>query len=57
MRAHGVPGFPDPTGTPPTTPQGNVIAINGAFFVLSPEIDSQSPSFKRAAAACGLPVA
>jgi hypothetical protein len=57
MRAHGVPGFPDPTGTPPTAPQGNVIAINGAFFVLSPEIDSQSPSFKRAAAACGLPVA
>jgi hypothetical protein len=56
MRAHGVSGFPDPTATPPTTQQGNVIAINGAFFVLSPEIDSQSPAFKRAATACGLPV-
>jgi hypothetical protein len=27
MRAHGVPNFPDPTGTPPSAPEGNVSGI------------------------------
>jgi hypothetical protein len=30
MRAHGVPSFPDPTGSPPRSPQGNVIGIRGS---------------------------
>lgn len=54
MRAHGVPDFPDPTGTPPSSPTANVISINGVFFVLGPGISPASPSYEHAAAACGL---
>ncbi|HUA45355.1 MAG TPA: hypothetical protein VMA77_09030 [Solirubrobacteraceae bacterium] len=41
MRSHGVPNFPDPTFLPNG---GNTVALNG--------LDTESPAFKRAQAAC-----
>jgi hypothetical protein len=57
MRAHGLPGFPDPTTTPPPAPPpgahaGNVIGGPGAYLHLPPP----SPALTHAAAACGLPI-
>lgn len=59
MRRHGVPGFPDPTTTPPTSLQSlrqdYSIAerITGNLFLLVPKmIDVHAPAFKQAAKAC-----
>jgi len=54
MRAHGVSGFPDPTTTPPSGPSGYsaVMGRNGVFLAIPNSIDTQSPAFKQAAAAC-----
>jgi hypothetical protein len=41
MRSHGVPNFPDPTFLPNG---GSAVSLNG--------LDTQSPAFKRASAAC-----
>jgi len=54
MRAHGLPGFPDPTTSPPPAPPpgshtGNAIGIAGVYLLFPP----QSPALKQAAAACG----
>jgi hypothetical protein len=58
MRAHGVTGFPDPTTTPPSSPNGNgeVIDRGGVFLVVPDTINSDSPAFRQAAAACGFGV-
>lgn len=55
MRSHGVPGFPDPTSTPPTSPQGYSIieGLGSNLFLLVPStINPTSPAFKQAAGAC-----
>ena len=54
MRKHGLPGFPDPTTSPPAPGQGSVIGRGEMFFVLGPGIDLQSPAFERTARGCGL---
>ena len=55
MRAHGIPGFPDPTLSPPSNRAGySAIRSNGAAWLAIPDsIDVRSPAFKRAATACG----
>lgn len=55
MRSHGITGFPDPTTGPPPSPNGNseVIDRGGVILAIPSTIDSQSPKFKHAAAACG----
>jgi hypothetical protein len=58
MRAHGVTGFPDPTSTPPASPQEYSVmegigGVEGGLFLLVPKsIDINSPAFKQAAKAC-----
>ncbi|MGP0053480.1 MAG: hypothetical protein ACLPZR_32210 [Solirubrobacteraceae bacterium] len=54
MRAHGISGFPDPTTTPPSSPAGYsaVIGRNGVFLAIPNSIDTQSPAFEQASAAC-----
>jgi hypothetical protein len=47
MRAHGVPQFPDPGGTPPA---GSSISILGT--VLPPTIDIRAPAFQSALSTC-----
>ena len=55
MRSHGVPNFPDPTSSPPPPGNGNVIGGNGTYLAVGPPASQQSPAFKHAAAACGIP--
>jgi hypothetical protein len=58
MRAHGVSGFPDPTTTPPSSPNGystieGLGGPNGGLYLLIPNtIDVNSPAFKAASKAC-----
>lgn len=55
MRSHGVPGFPDPTSTPPTSSQGYSImeGLGSSLFLLVPStINVSSPAFEQAAKAC-----
>jgi hypothetical protein len=56
MRAHGLPGFPDPTTTPPAPGHGDVIGRGGMFFVLGTTVNPGSPAFEQPARACGLRV-
>jgi hypothetical protein len=58
MRAHGVPGWPDPIYGPPSNPTTTVLAIHGMAFVFPPGLTVQSPALRRAASTCGfkLPV-
>jgi hypothetical protein len=55
MRAHGVPGFPDPTLSPPSSRAGySAISSNGVAWLAIPDsIDVRSPVFEHAAAVCG----
>jgi hypothetical protein len=59
MRAHGVSEFPDPTTTPPTSPQNyslieGIGGLDGGLFLLIPKtIDVSSPAFKQAQNVCG----
>ena len=55
MRKHGVPKFPDPTSSPPPPGNGNVLGGNGTYLAIGPPAGQQSPAFKHAAAACGIP--
>ena len=56
MRAHGLTSFPDPTNSPPSSPPANGFAFGGPGGFLSiPGSLIQSPAFKGAAQACGLP--
>ena len=55
MRAHGISGFPDPHGgSPPGQPFGyrDIIATNGFYLGIPVSINTQSPAFKQAGAAC-----
>jgi hypothetical protein len=58
MRRHGISGFPDPkTIVPSLPPGGGVISdIDGVILVFPATIDTQSPAFARAAAACRFPL-
>jgi hypothetical protein len=61
MRSHGVPNFPDPTiSVPPKSNLpvggGEVSDIEGVILVFPHTIDTQSPVFTRAAAACAFPL-
>jgi hypothetical protein len=58
MRRLGVPDFPDPTTTVPSLPGfvGVISDIEGAIFVFPATLDTQSPAFTRAAAACQFPL-
>jgi hypothetical protein len=51
LRAHGVPGFPDPTLSPPS---GGGLDFAGLYFALGPGDSPQSPAFKQGARACGM---
>jgi hypothetical protein len=61
MRRHGVPGFPDPTRTPPSPGGASsgrpsaVLGVDGLFFVLGPGVAPNSPAFQHAQSACGRP--
>ncbi len=58
MRAHGLRTFPDPTTSAPSTPpSGTGMAFGGpGAYLAVPLSMTQSPAFKHAAAACGVPV-
>ena len=53
MRAHGVPGFPDPAFTPPRN-AGHVLVLHGMVFAFGQTVDPKSPAFRQAASACGV---
>jgi hypothetical protein len=55
MRKHGIAGFPDPSTSPPSNPAGysGMMGGYGYFLAIPKSIDTSSPAFKRAAAACG----
>lgn len=53
MRSHGVPNFGDPTDSPPPPSRGNAVGSNGWYLSLGTAQERQSPTYKRAAAACG----
>ncbi len=54
MRQHGISGFPDPTTSPPSNSAGNsgVIGSGEYYLVIPKSIDTNSPAFERASAAC-----
>jgi hypothetical protein len=54
MRFHGVPDFADPTSSPPP-PRigGTAIGGNGWYLALGTAQERASPSYERAASACG----
>jgi len=54
MRRHGVSNFPDPTDTPPSSPNGysEILDMEGAVLAVPSTIDTQSPVYKTAAKAC-----
>lgn len=54
MRRHGVTNFPDPTDTPPSSPNGysQILDMAGAVLAVPSTIDVQSPVYKAAAKAC-----
>jgi hypothetical protein len=53
MRAQGAPTFSDPTNSPPPPSSGNALGANGAYLALGTAQERESPTYKRAAAACG----
>jgi len=54
MRKHGISGFPDPTTSPPSNQAGNsaTLADGGYYLAIPRSIDTSSPAFEHAAAAC-----
>jgi hypothetical protein len=57
MRAHGVPGFPDPLTSAPSSPPAGAVAIldlRGMAFELASAINPRSPAFQQAASDCGI---
>lgn len=56
VRAHGVPDFPDPTASPPSSAAphtGVALGRGGCFLVVR---DPNAPAFKHAAAVCHFPL-
>jgi hypothetical protein len=61
MRRHGITDFPDPRTSVPSNPfpaggTGVISDIDGVIFVFPATLDTQSPMFTRAAAACRFPL-
>jgi hypothetical protein len=56
MRKHGIPGFPDPTSSPPSNPAGysGIVGNGGDYLAIPKSLDTSSPAFEHAAAACNL---
>jgi hypothetical protein len=54
MRKHGISGFPDPSTSPPSSSAANsgIIGSGGYYLAIPKSIDTGSPAFERAAAAC-----
>jgi hypothetical protein len=53
MRKRGISGFPDPSTSPPSNPGNSAIIGSGGYYLAIPKsIDTQSPAFEQAAAAC-----
>jgi hypothetical protein len=53
MRKHGISGFPDPSASPPSSPGNSALIGSGGYYLAIPKsIDTNSPAFERAAAAC-----
>jgi hypothetical protein len=53
MRSHGVADFADPTTAPPPPSHGNAVGGNGWYLSLGTASERRSPTYRRAAAACG----
>ena len=59
MRQHGVPNFPDPVRAPKTGPSelppgaNRVADYRGVLLAFPATLDTSSPAFQQAAAACG----
>ena len=58
MRRHGIYDFPDPTTSmPKIMPSGGDVSDrDGVILVFPPGLDTASPQFTKAAAACELPL-
>ena len=61
MPRHGISGFPDPRTSVPANPfpaggAGVISDIEGVILIFPSTIDTQSPFFTRAAAACQFPL-
>lgn len=56
MRAHGFPGFPDPTLSAPSNraAYSTIMSNDGVWLAIPSSVDVRSPLFDRAAAACDL---
>lgn len=57
MRSHGLPDFPDPLTSVPTSPPAGsvaIISLHGMAFELGPGLDPRSPAFQHAASHCGI---
>jgi hypothetical protein len=54
MRKHGISGFPDPATSPPSNPAGysGIMGSGGYHLAIPKSIDTRSPAFEQAAAAC-----
>jgi hypothetical protein len=54
MRKHGISRFPDPTTSPPSSSAGDsgIIGSGGYYLAIPTSIDTNSPEFEQAAAAC-----
>jgi hypothetical protein len=57
MRQHGVPQFPDPRTSMPSSPSGfqQITDFDGAILLFPSTINMQSPAYWRALTACGAP--
>jgi hypothetical protein len=58
MRQHGISAFRDPRTTVPSLPVGGGVIsdVDGVIFFFPTSIDSQSPTYTRAAKASGFPL-
>ncbi len=53
MRKHRISGFPDPSTSPPSNPGNSaIVGTDGYYLAIPKSIDTNSPAFKQAAAAC-----
>jgi hypothetical protein len=57
MRQHGVPQFPDPRTTVPSSPAGitEITDFDGAVLLFPSSINLQAPAYRQALTACGAP--